>query len=245
MAIAVENVTNGGSNGSASSATCNYTTSGTERVVVLALLLTSALGSPTTVTGVTDADGLTWTRRKQLTSGPDSGGIYQTLEIWWAYAAAAHTAKLITATLNQAASTQSLISYGVSGLLTPSSPWDSNASLPASNANLGATSLPNVPGVSTSAGDGILLGWYGTRAAVTETAGSGFTLAGNNNQEPGAGSNRSYMSAEYKLVAGPQVGVTVDAGPTNTPWLMIADSMAGSAAPPPASAISRGLIIGW
>lgn len=244
MTIAVENVTNGGTNGSNSSTTCNYTTSGIDRVVVLAILLTSILGSNTTVTTVTDADGLTWTRRKQLLGPVDSGGDYQTLEIWWAYAATAHTNKVITVSYNQAAKTQSLISYGVSGLLTPSAPWDINGSLPASATNVGATSVPAVTGVSTTGGSGIMLGWYGTRGIVTETAGSGYTLAGNNNQEPGAGQDRSYMSAEYKLLSVPQSGVTVDAGPTTTPWLMIADSLAGSA-PPPAFATGRGVIVGF
>ncbi len=243
MTIAVENATNGGTNNAATSATCNYTTSGANRVVVLAILVTSTLGSNTTVTSVSDTGGLTWTKRKQLL-GPSDGTDFQTLEIWWAYAATAQAAKTITVNFNQSARTQALISYGVSGLLTPSSPWDINGSLPASATNVGATSLPTVTGVSTTGGNGILLGWYGSRAVVTQTAGSGFTLIGNNNQEPGAGSDRAYLSAEYELIATPQSGVSVGAGPTNTPWLMVADSLAG-AAPPPPFATCRSAVVGW
>lgn len=244
MTITVENATNGGTNGSNSSTTCNYTTSGLDRVVILSILLTSEVGSNTTVTTVTDADGLTWTRRKQLLGPVDSGGIYQTLEIWWAYAPTAHTNKVITVSYNQAARTQALTSYAVAGLLTPSSPWDSNGSLPASATNVGSTAVPAVPSVSTTGGSGILLGWYGTRGIVVGVAGSGYTLILNNSQEPGAGQNRAYSSTEYKLIATPQSGVTVDAGPTTTPWLMIADSLAG-AAPPGVPNTGRGVIVGF
>lgn len=123
--------------------------------------------TPPSVTSVTGG-GLTFQKRKALLYAVSD------LEIWWALAPSALSATVITANYSASFDDASMIVFGVSGCNT-SSPWDGNASVPATY-TAGANGTPSFTGTSTSSADDFLIFSWGAEWSGTSTAvATGFT----------------------------------------------------------------------
>ncbi len=258
--IVVENPMGGGTDESASG-TITVNTSDTGRVLVLGIhaerdVHYGTLSSPT-VTSVASTSGLTWNLLKQLqvnNSAATSTG-YDDVELWWAYAAAQLTNEVITITFDSAVDNASFNYIAVGNALTPTNPWDSNASLPATASNSGTSVVPTqVTGVSSSASSGglIVAVWGSTQSGITNpafpTPGSGYTAPTPSTfgepaggvQEVGGHLN-SYSTLEYKLVSSPQSNITVAFGQNTYDWGIIVGVIVGS--PPPPKRAQRAISI--
>jgi hypothetical protein len=212
MALSLDGHATGGNSASAST-TVTLTTTNANDVIIVQAVGVNASGA-ITVSSVT-ASGLTFTKRKALVFATND-----TIELWWAIAAAPLSAKVITVNWSSsvsAANVAALCAFGVSGADTRN-PWDPDASLPATAT--GSNSVPTVSGVSTDSPDTILLGLSAELTALTETAGSGFTLIDSTTQ------GAVTAADEYQVVSGPQSSVSVAFGTTTTAsWSMIADAI--------------------
>lgn len=210
--------------GSSSSTTITVSTGGTDRVLVLEI--TTCATSAVTVSSVTDTASLTWALRKR--NAVNDGSFVQTLEVWWAEAPSQLTNDTITVnygtSLTFAVSVMSVVGVG-----NPSSPWDSNGSLPATASNTGSSSTPSVSGVSTTSASAMLLQFINTRQASNPVTGSAYTVIGPVNAEPSAGGGRAYEALGYQSVSVAQSSITVSGGNSLTPWGIIADALAGPA----------------
>ena len=186
-----------------------------------------------TVSSVT-ASGLTFAQRSSVTLGAPT---YQDTEVWWAVATSALASTVIRVTLAGTTDDASLVAFGVSGANT-TSPWDANAALPAA-ATGNPSTTPTVSGVSTSNPNDMILGFQGNGnnagvVAVSETAGSGFTLIRDVTNNGAA--NADDASAEYETVSTAQSGISVGFGTamgTNNYWMIIADAIRAEGAPTP------------
>jgi len=232
MALAIENATQGGSNSFASSYDCVFTTSGVDRVVLLAIMVNSGIASRA-VTTVTDTTGLTWQRRSQYQRALDAGGGYVTMELWWAHAPTAVTGIHATINLDGSANTSNIQSFAVSGCNSPTSPWDPNVSIPKFNTDIsGSSNTPTVSGVSTTDTNTLLFGICGLVAnGVTQVQASGYTLIISSNAEPGAGSQRSNLLTEYKALSSALSSGSVVTGNTTAYWTILADAITQGVAP--------------
>jgi hypothetical protein len=142
--------------GTGSPATVTYTNTD-PCVIVLNIVTQAGSGGFTPITGVTDSAGVTWHRRQSTAfnstnfSGVGSSVNHLTQEVWWANLTAAHTSAVtisiaLSGTANQATGT--LMEWvTVTGSLTPSAPWDTNAALPgrATYSNASVDTLPSAP----------------------------------------------------------------------------------------------------
>jgi hypothetical protein len=170
-------------------------------------------GAIRTVNSVTAA-GLTFVQRSSKSIGTPT---YQDLEVWYAIAASPLTAKVITVNLSGNTDDASLVGFGVSNANTVT-PWDTNGALPATAiGNPGTT--PTATGVSTTNPNDMILGFQGngngvSTSATVETAGAGYTLIGNNDNE--GATNAEDAAAEYKVVSSTQSSVSVAFGTATT-----------------------------
>lgn len=145
---------------------------------------------------------LTFTRYGRQTLVNNGSGDPTYLDIWSAVAAGALTSEVITAT-QSGIDYITMDAFGVSGANT-SSPFDSNASLPAVMPGLGSDVV-----LSTTSANTLVFCGYRMGATANPTAGSGFTtLHGSDNQ-----------LVEYKIVAAAQTNLdctlTVGSGDMN------------------------------
>lgn len=233
MTITVENVVKTGTNGTDTVfSPAAYSNGGVDRVVLALITLTASGAVAPNVTSITSA-GLTWAKRAEASMY--DGTSSQKSEIWWAYAAAQLSAHSITIN-HDSSNTFAVTLLSAAGCNTPSSPWDTNVSVPASatNTSTGVGSLPTVSGINESNTAPMFIWLQSTRAGeVAQTVPSGFTANGVNNQEPGVGSNRSYQQTGYKADTGPLTGQSFSGGPSETQWTAICDVLAGGGTPPP------------
>ncbi len=210
----------------ASSGTVTLTTTTANDVIVVLATNEDATNSAIRTVSSVTATGLTFTKRSSLSLGSPT---YQDTEVWWAIASSALSAKVITVTLSGSTDDAALVAFGVSGANT-ASPWDPNVALPATATGNPATT-PTVSGVSTSNANDMILGFQGNGngAAVTstsETAGSGFTLIANINNNGAV--NADDAAAEYKIVSATQSSISVPFGTATTAnnyWMAIADAI--------------------
>src|ERR1035437_5433989 len=176
MTLAIEGAAAADFGGGASSASISVTTGGPNRVIIVHVS-TENNGTPErTVTGVAAA-GLTFYLRKTLAVG---GGYGVGVETWWANSAAQQTGLSITVTMSGAIDSGTLGVLAVSGVQNPSSPWDSDISLPATNVDTGSWTPVQVPNVSTASPDSIVFGFYGSEVGSipnAETTPIAFTQA--------------------------------------------------------------------
>lgn len=171
MALAVEGAASTMFSG-AGPATVNITTSGTDRIIVVAVGHEEASAQ----TSVPTATGLTFALRKRYTE-TDNGGRFNVMETFWAYAAAQQTAKTITVTMSGAIDDAVIGVFAVSGVGNFVTPWDSNAALPATADTFSANTPPPVSGVSTTSAPTLMFGFFGARdgCATTVNTGAGWT----------------------------------------------------------------------
>lgn len=200
----------------------NYTTDGADRVGVICIY---NAWNPTGISSITDSNGNTWTRRAHVVSTDTSISV----DIWWAHIVDAGAG---TATINASSSISQAVDvsfFAVSGAADPSSPWDSNVSLPA-----GATdtdvAIDKAIGqsISTDAAKSLIFGFYGTRATTqTITADTGWTALPTQTDVSNPGGH--YISGIYQIFDGAQSSLDVKpVESTRQEFLFVVDAIAGS-----------------
>lgn len=151
--------------------------------------------------------GLTWQLRSRA-SNAFGANFRQTIEIWWAVAASALAAQVISVTSNITYDDAAMVVFGVHGCNT-ANPWDANPSLPAQNT---VASPPSVgPITTTNANDFQIFAvgnLVGTGPGTTPPA--GFTMIGN--ADNGGGTNYSHVSVAYQGVMTQQSGQIITWG---------------------------------
>ena len=148
----------------------SLTTTLTNDIIVAVVYWEVSSGSAPTVSGVSGG-GLTWAKHKS-SNGSTSGNI----EIWWALAASALSSTSITVTATSSFDDASLSIFGVNGCNT-STPWDTNASLPATYSSA-TSATPSFSGISTSSTSGNFNIFSWGQVSSSNSAGtlpSGFT----------------------------------------------------------------------
>jgi len=175
-----------------------------------------------TVASVTSAN-LTFAKRTGAShSRINSAGNdtwHQEMEVWWAYVPSALTNEVITVTSSGTPTNATIAAVECQGVEDPSSPWDTNASLPAS-ADGGAT-VPTVTGITTDASKPVGFMFEGT----TEPAGgpdTGWTSMGASPSNGGA--TLSEIRDVYQAFSSAQSGAswTWTAGVGD--WMVVADA---------------------
>jgi len=242
----VENVVAslGGNNNASSDVLPAYSNSGANRVVVMDIAMCVAGATPASVSSITGG-GLTWARRSVVTLTDNDGSDHSSsLERWWAFASAQVSSQVFTVNYTGSPKTHAIAMLSVAGAFTPSSPWDTDASLPKTGTHAGASSNPTVSGVAVDDLVPVFLSASTTRNGdFSQVPPSGYTTVGPSHQEPAAGNDRSYMVGGYLVSTGPQSGITLTGGASETVWLMAADAIAGDDVPPPLPPRSYGQVI--
>ena len=206
---------NGFSNipGSTTSSGVTLTTSSSNDVIVLDIVQNG-----TTVSSVSDTAGLVWHQRAVAGTAPFT--IYE----YYAIAPNALSADAITVNFAGTASYVDVNAFGVSGANT-SSPFDGNASAPATPATSSGT-------ISTSNANDFIFAGY--RFGTDETPTAGATWSAIN-----AGSN--FYLSEYQIVSATQAGLLAAASTTDqTGGIIDAIVQATIPAPPGALTVDAG-----
>ncbi len=213
MSIALDGHATGGNSASAST-TVTLTTVNANDIIVVQAVGVNASGA-ITVSSVTGG-GLTFVKRKSLVFGTND-----TLEVWWAVAAAPLSGVVITVNWSSsvtAANVAALCAFGIAGADTLN-PWDPNPTFPATA--VGSNSIPTVAGLSTNNPKDVLLGFSAELASLTETAGTGYTLIDSTTQAATV-----TAADQFQIVNSVQSGVSEAFGVTTTAsWSMIADAL--------------------
>ncbi len=184
-----------------------FTTTGTNRVVIIVATVNGPNVNSGAITSISDTAGLSWSKRAQ------SGGTGFDIEEWYAVAPVALTGDVATVNLTASPNFNSMAEFAVSGTNT-SAPWDTNVVLPVrSQANAAVT-------ISTTAAATMVLGLY--RGATTSpTAGSGFTLI--------TGSN--FQLVEQAIFSSVQTSLSVPTGSHTSVNGAIGDALAAGTTP--------------
>lgn len=230
MAIAIDGSATGES-ALTSLAAGALTTSSSDDIIIAAIEVNSALSI--SVSGVSGG-GLTWAKKIAVANAFDGGGIFTSTEIWWAVAASPLSSQVITATATLAGD-HSIVVFGISGLNT-SSPFDSNASFPASVKNTAGASAPSIGSLSTDQTNDILLAFCSSRTDQAQGVPTGFTnIAGR------TGVNNC-ITADRKIVSATQSNITIAyPNSVNLNTEIVLALTADSAAPPVTSTITDAL----
>jgi len=227
MTITVDFTAEEGTNSAGTSyQTGFHSTSGANRVLLFYVCVT---GAGTTLSSVTDTSGLTWHKRGSV-SNTDTGGGVQDCELWWAYAPTQLTNFRVTANYG-ASTTVATCLIAVAGVYDPTAPWDGNASLPntAVNSSNSSSATVQATGVYTDSTNHMQLAFFSTRSFTTPAAPAGWTDLGADNQEPGAGGNRSYIRGNYLIESAKQTNETVASATSTTAWTVLVDALASDA----------------
>ncbi len=145
--------------------TVTLTTSLTNDIIVVAAVSGGAINH---ITGITDTAGLTWAKRSAK-----AFNTIQDEEIWWALSTGALTSDAISVTFTGGPSSARVTAFGVNGANT-TTPWDTNASLPAITNVTSANSIGLM--ISTTNANCMLIGFlYGTGVGTGIVRPTGFT----------------------------------------------------------------------
>jgi hypothetical protein len=176
--------TNNASSGT--SITTTLTTTKTNDVIICAILING-----TTVTGVTDVAGLTWTKHAETTPSK--------LYIWYAVSTGILSGDVITFNFLSATTFTTTSCWGINGANT-ASPFDPNASIP-------TVAASGTVSISTTNADTFIISAYRC-ANSTPTAGAGFTAL--------TGAN--FLLTQYQIVTSAQssLALPVTGCTTNT-----------------------------
>lgn len=199
--------------GDASSGTISLSTMGTSRIVLLFVHTDAA--TRRTVSSVSDTNGLTWALYKAYNfDSEDPTNHKQRLEVWWAYAAAQQTANTVTVTLSGSSAGPSLVIGAVTGV-DPSrftSPFDADASLPATQSNPSGTSTDATLTFSThDSHDAVLSVFASNITNIPPTTPAGYTALATLNY---ANSVRMILFVYGKVYTAQQVNTVVNMGST-------------------------------
>jgi hypothetical protein len=174
---------------------------------IIIVFLESFNGGPTL--SVADTAGLTWTKRQSVDTSGTGGNTTSIVEEWWALAPSALSSDVITITMS---GDQFLIGYAfaISGANT-TSPFDTNAAVPASN-NVGGFAS-----ISTTAANTFVIAYNRHSSLSSFSAGSGFTLVAT---PIGFGD-----LAQYAIFSSAQTGLSVADSSPSTVIVSIADAI--------------------
>src|SRR6266702_3531788 len=199
MAMAIDGSA-GGQFSHTNTGTVTLTTTQAKDVIILAYYHQDKVNQPVTraVINTVASANLTWNKRKQFLFDTGTNTNEQDIEIWWAYAAAALTSEVITITLNSSIDDAAYQAFGVSGSLTPQSPWDGDPSLAgANNSGLNVTSIA-VAGVSTEAITNMIIGVWGDTSNANATIPAGTTQV-RAPQDNGGGTFFAFMGSFFQV----------------------------------------------
>lgn len=203
MALALDTTATGGT-GAAGNYTATLSTSGPNRFLAACTFSTGV------VTGISDTAGLTWTKRAVAGAG--------SLNIAYYYAIASSTlsSDVITVAI-PSADYGNVIVFSISGAATV--PFDSNASVPATETN----SNPLV--ISTTSSNDLIFGFYvSTGGNTPATPGSGWTSAATATHYPGG------SEVQYQIVTAPQANLSIAKSGGNGTIYGIGDAIVAAAA---------------
>lgn len=198
-------------------------------VLLLSIHTTAtATGGFRTVSSVTSSN-LTYARRssrQHRDTNIGAGRLFQNAEVWWAYSSGALTSEVVTVTLSAAPDTGTIGGVECQNVFMPSSPWDTNASLPA--VNDGDNTAAQVTGITTDSGTPV--GFY-FRYSSGPAPGqpTGFTQAVACN-DLGTNSN-SEQRVDYEVFSSKQSSVTFASPASTRNWIAIGDAF-GQITPP-------------
>lgn len=165
----------------ASSATVTLTTGSAGDIIVVEIWLVNAQSSSTNYPNISSvSDGTnTYTRRSRRTMQISPANFAAAYEVWWAYAPAALSSKVITASLQAGTGGDAtnntnnfdqicINAFGVKGFAGTgyqTAPWDTNASVPAYHVYNGTSAVvPRVDNLYTTGADSMLLSGFGGAA---------------------------------------------------------------------------------
>lgn len=235
MALALDGTPQSGSTSGAATATVvtssALVTTGTNDVIV-ALIAISDGTNARTVSSVSGG-GLTWAKRSGI-SGTNSSFAHGDLEVWYATTTSTFNST-VTANLSGTAEEIVIVAFAASGANT-TTPFDVNASLPATNSNLTGTASDPAATISTTNANCFLFAagndtggtWNGGSAP---TAPSGFTRAAFISGF--SGSPNFWPNDEdgvYKIVSSTQSSLAITWGTTASNWFAIGDAIQAASA---------------
>ena len=193
------------------------------------------------VSTVTSTSGLTFHKRSAVSGGQAWGGAnnsaYGDCELWWAYAAAAHSADVITVVFNAAphssgtgvlddATITAFAVTGFTGTAYQTAPWDSNVSIPTTAQAQYISAAFSTAGTSTTSASGMLISsWGGIVGGLYSSTPTGWTtLATTLNS---SGTYDFQLAASYLLYSSAQSSLTVTwpAG-SQVSYLLATDALA-------------------
>jgi hypothetical protein len=216
----------------ASSASITLSTTHSNDIIVV-VACTDSLG----VSSISSTSGLAWQKRSSIAETTQQ--TYCFLDVWWALASSPLTNEAITVHYASNFDDFSGVAFSVSGCNT-SSPWDSNPSLPVTDATYAAAGgdQPTLTYSTTKADDFVLMAIGEAATNGYNTPPSGFTyIQGASN---GGGAHYSAVGAAYQRRTAAQSNASVQWGAaignyTGACWIVDALTADG-AAPPPTSA---------
>lgn len=177
-------------------------------------LCTRADSTAGVITGVADTSLLSWSLRKaEYPSGPNTFG-----ECWYAVAGGILSSDVITVTWTNVPSFARVLAFGISGADT-STPFDTNASIPAGGLQTGNVTTINVSSITTNNSNDMLIGSLTTTAAISATSRpSGFTQV--------ASTGTAAFDVSYNIVSSVQSAATFTwSWTTATPANIIFDAV--------------------
>lgn len=233
MAFSIGNTASNSSWAGASSAAATITLSAGS--ILLVCVHQAHASANETVSSVTSAH-LTFAKRSSVAhvNGGSIDTNHQELEIWWAYSAGALTSEVVTVVSSGTPTDGSIALIECKGVTNPSSPWDTNLSIPRSNTASVGSSTASVSGVSTDSSSPIVLLFAGA-TQTAPSAWSGFT------QMTSFGNFGTIFSIQrhyYEAFAAKQTGQTYTAATNTFDWMVIADAFGAVSnpyVPPPPS----------
>lgn len=233
--LAIDGTPVTGNSATTTLASAAFTNSNANALIIAVIASTPGTASVPTVSSV--SGGCTWTNRKSL-SGTTlnygfSTGNGTILSIWYCVSSTPFSAQVVTATLSANADGNITV-FAISGE-NPTTPWDPNVSLPASQTSAThVQATPTVSGVSTTNSNSVLVafvgGFFGNAgASFPLTVPTGFTGLSSINNSP----TFSGQQTAYDIVAAAQSSVTVTYGSQYTDFYYVVDAvqMASSSSP--------------
>lgn len=223
MALAIDGSAVGNWSAGATIVSGTLTTTNATDVLVCVVHTENPSAAAPTVSSISQPSGVgTWTKRKAFTfSGPD---LFHDLEVWWA-ATTSTISSTITVTLSGTPDDGAINVFGVSGANT-TTPWDSNASLPATAT--GTTGAASVSGVSTTNANDMLLGFMGWGNTITDPGNNTAGLMAGTTGTLIRSTDSSFIvcASEQRVVSATVSSASIAFGSSSTvEWLMIADAI--------------------
>ena len=195
------------SGGNSSGTVTLSTTNSNDIITIVVQSDTVGHASGSVVTGVSSANTTGWTKRASIPNSAESSN----LDVWYGKAAAPLSSEVITFNFTAALDAWSAIGAGWSGV-DQTTIWDTNGSLPASNFTTGSSVTPNIPGVSTSALNTMLIAFVGAlnfnSFSDPSSAPSGWTSLGTPAQST-AGNDFTEAYGACQAETATQSGLTV------------------------------------